>query len=140
MLCGKSHDLDVILDAEEAHQNAKKKKGNNNPRAAAAAATAPESYTEATPIEETTSPTLPPVVQPVPATVVVANEKFHSAYFDAFMTGTVFSYQLNKHKQEHIEEESINKIYLIGKDFPLKLEKSAFTKYSPEHERQRALS
>lgn len=152
MKCGKSHDLDLILDAEEAQLNSKKRKGNNSLAvslvqessteaeaiAADAVATSTSDTTPST--DETVTSTPPATVQPTPTAAVVSSEKFHSAYFDAFMTGAVFSYQLNSHSPEKIQAESVNKIYLIGKDIPLKLEKSAFTKYSPEHERQRALT
>ncbi|KAG0343483.1 Target of EGR1, member 1 (Nuclear) [Podila humilis] len=62
---------------------------------------------------------------------------FHSAYFDAFMTGTIFAHQLNEHYAEEMEKKAKNKIYLIGKSYPLNVEKSAFSKFSPSHERQR---
>lgn len=70
--------------------------------------------------------------------MVQPGEKFHSAYYDAFMTGTIFLHQLHHHEIETVESQARNKIYLIGKSFPLNVEKSTFTKYSPSHERQRA--
>ncbi|KAG0046127.1 Target of EGR1, member 1 (Nuclear) [Gryganskiella cystojenkinii] len=160
MQCGKSHDLDLILDAEEAQQENKRRKthkstqgstnNNNGDGSATPEESDPSSLTvvSPTPISTLAPESTPIAERTIAATVAFsavaitgpATEKFHSAYFDAFMTGTVFSFQLNKHTPEKIETESMNKIYLIGKDFPLKLEKSAFTNYSPAHERQRTMS
>ncbi|KAF9413649.1 Target of EGR1, member 1 (Nuclear) [Podila epigama] len=66
-------------------------------------------------------------------------EKFHSAYFDAFMTGTIFAHQMNVHGVEPVEHLARSKVYLIGKTFPLNVEKSIFTDYSPEHKRQHGM-
>ncbi|KAF9111196.1 Target of EGR1, member 1 (Nuclear) [Mortierella sp. AM989] len=164
MRCGKSHDLDMILDAEEEQRDSKKRKRQKNShvveevRRASSGndtfiASTAEVNGETTSLPETTGETsnspkarseaIPTMVTPAATTKSVENlvqlgEKFHSAYFDAFMTGTIFSHQVNQHKAEEVETKAKNKIYLIGKSFPLIVEKSAFAKYSPEHERQRA--
>ncbi|KAG0258272.1 Target of EGR1, member 1 (Nuclear) [Mortierella polycephala] len=168
MRCKRSHDLNLILDAEEEERDAKRRKRQKqkhddtdqkdagNPSADPDQAQQTENgCTEAS---DTTAPSvLPPTTTTVieataettstastavPATttesVVLPSEKFHSAYFDAFMTGSIFSHQLNQHKPEEIETQAKNRIYLIGKSFPLIVEKSAFAKFSPSHERQRA--
>ncbi|GJJ70732.1 target of EGR1 protein 1 [Entomortierella parvispora] len=53
MKCGKSHDLDVILDAEEARLNSKKRKGNKDD----AIPSAPESSTEEVAADEVATST-----------------------------------------------------------------------------------
>ncbi|KAJ3227524.1 Target of EGR1, member 1 (Nuclear) [Clydaea vesicula] len=71
-------------------------------------------------------------------------ENYHSACFDAFMTAFVFSHQRFKYehfiagdkhltKKETDFEFNKNKIYLMGKDFPLKIEKSMYSKFSSGH-------
>lgn len=206
MRCGKSHDLDLILDTEEKERDSKKRRkhkhepstveaqtlsqpetegapgttvessegagllslaeatvateagqpANNNTRSITPAATpitpavteAIASTTQPQPTVVLHQPTVEPSVSAVtsvstPVTketenVVQSGEKFHSAYYDAFMTGTIFLHQLHHHGIETVESQAKNKIYLIGKSFPLIVEKSNFTKYSPSHERQRA--
>ncbi|KAI8358098.1 ribonuclease CAF1 [Mortierella sp. GBAus27b] len=155
MRCGKSHDLDLILDMEEERNSRKRKKRKTNHDSAGskdAKAEHPSDNSaiktgdtnlgkDTVPMANEPSPSVMPAAIPVQAmeTAARSSEKFHSAYFDAFMTGTVFSHQLNKHLPENIETLAKNRIYLIGKDIPLIVEKSAFAKYSPEHERLRAL-
>lgn len=205
MRCGKSHDLDLILDAEEEERDSKKRRKQRHepstveaqtlsqletvviPRAtvelseAAGLASAKtiitpdaddltnstissttaatthvahvvtDATTTSTQPQSTSVPQQPTaglsafeptsVSTTVPKeaeNVVQPGEKFHSAYYDAFMTGTIFLHQLHHHKIETVESQARNKIYLIGKSFPLTVEKSTFTKYSPSHERQRA--
>ncbi|KAF9357643.1 Target of EGR1, member 1 (Nuclear) [Mortierella sp. AD094] len=151
MRCGKSHDLDLILDAEEEQRDSKKRKrqkqshdmaetqqagsvngASDTPPTGAMAETpsVPERSEPETATNTTAAKTVENSVQP--------GEKFHSAYFDAFMTGAVFSHQVNQHQAEEVDAKAKNKIYLIGKSFPLMIEKSAFAKYSLEHERQKA--
>ncbi|KAF9572122.1 Target of EGR1, member 1 (Nuclear) [Mortierella alpina] len=172
MRCGKSHNLDLILDAEEEQRDSKRRKRqkkslaaettvmDENPDAGTTTANggpdqelsadappsplavASSSTSLATDSTLPTSSTLPTTTTTVRNTkaaenVVQPGEKFHSAYYDAFMTGTVFAHQLNQHKPEEIEAQAKNKIYLIGKSFPLMVEKSAFAKFSPSHELQR---
>ncbi|KAF9429076.1 Target of EGR1, member 1 (Nuclear) [Entomortierella beljakovae] len=146
MKCGRSHDLDLILDAEEEQRSAKKRKVQKQSQIAVE--TQNVDLVHKTPnVSETSSignmnsrlmSTADATVKISDSSSVQTGEKFHSAYFDAFMTGTIFSYQLNHHGTEEIEAKSKNNIYLIGKNFPLKIEKSAFSKYSSEHERLKA--
>ncbi|KAG9321376.1 hypothetical protein KVV02_002108 [Mortierella alpina] len=172
MRCGKSHNLDLILDAEEQQRDSKRRKRqkrsltaeataiDENPDAGTTTAdggpdqehladTTPSSLTAAAPSTclATDAPLQPSTTTTTTTTtmrntraaenVVQPGEKFHSAYYDAFMTGTIFAHQLNQHKPDEIEAQAKNKIYLIGKSFPLMVEKSAFAKFSPGHERQR---
>lgn len=193
MKCGKSHDLDVILDAEEAALEAKKNKrrktkattndqvtsDNTTSQDDVVMSTASQNETSETSVNrpkedtENTTSGAPDVNRdstlenteastdtlPTPGTTKAMAqsladetlkrsspsrssdgapaENFHSAYFDAFMTGTIFAHQLNEHDAAEVEKSAKNKIYLIGKSFPLKIEKSAFSKFSPGHERQR---
>ncbi|KAF9948436.1 Target of EGR1, member 1 (Nuclear) [Mortierella alpina] len=172
MRCGKSHNLDLILDAEEEQRDSKRRKRQKKSLAAEAVDENPDAGTttanggpdqdhsaDAPPsslvassssaaLDDHANASLATEVPSQPSTtatrstraaenVVQPGEKFHSAYYDAFMTGTVFAHQLNEHKPDEIEAQAKNKIYLIGKSFPLMVEKSAFAKYSPGHERQR---
>ncbi|KAF9905661.1 Target of EGR1, member 1 (Nuclear) [Linnemannia zychae] len=205
MRCGKSHDLDLILDAEEKERDSKKRRKQKHepltiesqtfskPETAVAPGATMElsggagllltdpavavadsgslngsSDTPAVPVTpgtantntatvpqsttppQTSAPSQPPTTglphAALNATstketenIVQPGEKFHSAYYDAYMTGTIFLHQLHHHEVETVESQAKNKIYLIGKSFPLTVEKSSFTKYSPSHERQRAL-
>ncbi|KAG0296409.1 Target of EGR1, member 1 (Nuclear) [Dissophora globulifera] len=157
MRCGKSHDLDLILDAEEEQRDSKKRKKQKRRHDTTETGDGAEALSEKSEGASSEAPaitagtneakTATTTAMPAPMTsiarttenVVQPGEKFHSAYFDAFMTGTIFSHQLNQHTPELIEGQAKSKIYLIGKNFPLMVEKSAFSKYSAEHERQRAL-
>ncbi|KAF9203747.1 Target of EGR1, member 1 (Nuclear) [Haplosporangium sp. Z 27] len=147
MRCGKSHDLDLILDAEEERSSKKRKREKQSDGAAETLKSisvnevSAVEETTSTPQQQSTSTEVSVVTTSTKAVVensVQPGEKFHSAYFDAFMTGTIFSHQVNQHQAEEIETKAKNKIYLIGKSIPLIIEKSAFAKYSPEHERQKS--
>ncbi|KAF9131075.1 Target of EGR1, member 1 (Nuclear) [Mortierella sp. 14UC] len=204
MRCGKSHNLDLILDAEEKERDSKKRRKQKHEPSTVEAQTTSKPETAVTPgttvepsdgagslladaavavadsgglngssdtsaasvtpaTADTGAAAVPPSTTPSQAAaasqpiagpsppgpkpaatketenVVQPGEKFHSAYYDAFMTGTIFLHQLHQHEIETVESQAKNKIYLIGKPFPLTVEKSSFTKYSPSHERQRAL-
>ncbi|KAF9568147.1 hypothetical protein BGW38_008837 [Lunasporangiospora selenospora] len=169
MRCGRSHDLDLILDAEEEERDSKKRKRRKTAETEVAA---PPPTLESEPHKvDSQVQTVQPVSESLQTTATTSttatavapepsetraierslpelsvtesgrlpSEKFHSAYFDAFMTGTIFAHQMNIHSRSLIEIQARNKIYLIGKSFPLKIEKSVFSKFSPSHERQRVL-
>ncbi|KAG0291709.1 Target of EGR1, member 1 (Nuclear) [Linnemannia gamsii] len=205
MRCGKSHDLDLILDAEEKERDSKKRRKQKHEPSTVEAQTPSQLETAVIPkttvessegaglvsaktiitpdaddptkstissttaattlaaqaVTDVTTTSTQPQLTSVPQqptaglsasaltsvsttvskeaeNVVQPGEKFHSAYYDAFMTGTIFLHQLHHHEIETVESQARNKIYLIGKSFPLTVEKSTFTKYSPSHERQRA--
>jgi len=57
--------------------------------------------------------------------------KGHTAGFDAFMTGYIFAHYLCKFSS--CLSDLRNKVYLSGKDMPLLLTKSQFTKNSKQH-------
>ncbi|KAF9972045.1 Target of EGR1, member 1 (Nuclear) [Actinomortierella ambigua] len=140
--CEKSHDLDAILD----HEENKHKKASKKHRTGSVSEVSQKESDKETTLQATTMPATaitPTVVEDtaVPAVVAVPTiensaltpEKFHSAYFDAYMTGTVFSHQLNLHTRAVIEKEARSRVYLIGKSFPLVIEKSSYAQYSPGH-------
>ncbi|KAI9203680.1 ribonuclease CAF1 [Polychytrium aggregatum] len=60
-------------------------------------------------------------------------ETYHSACFDAYMTGFVYAHQAIAHESSIAQEK--NKIYLMGKDIPLKIELSGFAKRSEGHKK-----
>ncbi|KAJ3283721.1 Target of EGR1, member 1 (Nuclear) [Rhizoclosmatium sp. JEL0117] len=141
--CHKSHDLDAILDAEEleAQLNQRKKSksftdGSIDPvtvpttTSNTASATA---STEQTPIPIQSQTPLPPITPSL-------FETYHSACFDAYMTGYVFSVQQRMHPFESSSEfvkAHGNKLYLMGKDVPLHIVKSSFSRTSLEHRRKK---
>ncbi|KAI9095448.1 ribonuclease CAF1 [Phlyctochytrium arcticum] len=57
-------------------------------------------------------------------------EKYHSACFDAYMTGFIYTHQVMMHTTD--EPNFRNKIYLMSKTIPLLIHKSAFGKTSAE--------
>ncbi|KAJ3255552.1 Target of EGR1, member 1 (Nuclear) [Boothiomyces macroporosus] len=58
-------------------------------------------------------------------------EQTHSAVFDAYMTGYIFGHYLAS--EDHLLLKSQNRLYLIGKQMPLVIEKSKYAKCSPAH-------
>ncbi|KAF9157573.1 Target of EGR1, member 1 (Nuclear) [Actinomortierella ambigua] len=148
--CERTHDLDAILDHEESkhkktHKKQRMNEGSQNESEEDSTSRDPVSLPEtatAMKIAETTSPAplssssiVAPLAEAEPTieNSALTPEKFHSAYFDAYMTGTVFSHQLNLHTRTVIEKEARNRVYLIGKSFPLATEKSSYAQYSPGH-------
>jgi len=59
-------------------------------------------------------------------------ETYHSAYFDAFMTGYVFCCQCIECEEKILNSDHVNKLYVIGKSIPLLIRSSPYTKNS-EH-------
>ena len=55
----------------------------------------------------------------------------HSAIYDSYMTGYIFSHQILKNQE--LLKTSKNKLYLIGKSRPLLIEKSRFSQFSTGH-------
>ncbi|KAI8925502.1 ribonuclease CAF1 [Entophlyctis helioformis] len=72
-----------------------------------------------------------------PASAAISNlfETYHSACFDAYMTGFIFAHQCLAHPETTAEHG--NRLYLIGKSIPLRIEKSLYARTSDEHERKR---
>ncbi|KAI8907827.1 ribonuclease CAF1 [Gorgonomyces haynaldii] len=59
-------------------------------------------------------------------------EVYHSACFDAYMTGYLYW-----HQKDRLDLTCMNKVYLIGKQMPLAVEKSIYSNYSknvPTHQ------
>lgn len=185
--CPRSHDLDIILDQQEAEELQKKRQESNKKRFKKSNASGGEDATAAT--EESMAPVVVAVVEdqptgsadgriaatsslsskrvvPVKMSMATAAAKssvassyssvtntpqlpgsssgdtfetYHSAHFDAYMTAFVFARQklAGLVSPETISDPSVgdpkNKLYLMGKPIPLRIEKSAFVKYSKGH-------
>ncbi|KAJ3108453.1 Target of EGR1, member 1 (Nuclear) [Phlyctochytrium planicorne] len=151
-LCEKSHDLDLILDCEASANGQRKKKkaktvGDDStlqPKSVDA-----DAMQNHSPSSGEFKPTTPfvsqaPVVQTaaVDKTPVVEKssvfETYHSACFDAYMTGYVFCQQLLKYPK--LLSEHKNKIYLIGKERPLLIQQSSFAKMSDGHLKRKRMA
>ncbi|KAJ3055455.1 Target of EGR1, member 1 (Nuclear) [Rhizophlyctis rosea] len=177
--CNRSHDLDVILDAEMGKANGndrpkKKQKIEIEPLATSGGSDGDHSHdanglrefsgksepasqgpdgadfmnlTNSIP-ESIPSPTqsIPANLQPEPRATKAESapqpsdatlfEKYHSACFDAYMTGYIWAHQLLLFGKEKMETYQ-NCMYLIGKQFPLRIEKSKFAKTSSGHRSKR---
>jgi target of EGR1 protein 1 len=105
--CKRTHDLDIILDYELGPQLKKVRPVPNDPEKEVDKHISRQSEFTQT----------------------------HSAAFDAFMTGFIFAYQLIA--EENTLKDGRNRIYLIGKQIPLIIEKSRYTKVSKNHELKR---
>ncbi|KAJ3115423.1 Target of EGR1, member 1 (Nuclear) [Phlyctochytrium bullatum] len=132
-LCQQTHDLDVILDFELRISSKKSKTDTKSTTSTPTPNTAPT--TPAKPRPDTSK--LPHFPQPTPIPPADSSaslfETYHSACFDAFMTGFVFCHQLLEYPD--LLEEAKNKIYLIGKQRPLLIQRSEFAKLSAGHKR-----
>ncbi|KAI8851922.1 ribonuclease CAF1 [Chytridium lagenaria] len=142
--CEKTHDLDYILNYEasggkgfKAH---KKVKLENSDSAFS------ESQEISEPLEPTPLPTPQLQASHTAATPISSIsetpqnifETYHSAGFDAYMTGFIFCHQLICYPT--LLEDHKNKIYLIGKQRPLLIEKSTFAKMSDGHLKRKKVS
>ncbi|RIA97309.1 ribonuclease CAF1 [Glomus cerebriforme] len=127
MRCGNSHDLDFILDsqAKEAETKRKKRKLNQN-----RIQVSKDVYQSTEYVSASEPPTL------LPSTKPDQFEMYHSAYFDAYMTGFIFARQILKYSKTKVMNEYKNKLYLIGKNLPLLVEKSQFSKTSDGHNKK----
>ncbi|KAH9276355.1 hypothetical protein BASA83_001045 [Batrachochytrium salamandrivorans] len=155
--CPKSHDLEVILDWEEADsqaakdadniatkpekkdQQAKKKRrmGEDNGKAVDATGKATDDATlhsmeknnnaESLFLGSETDVDVKAALSPNPIF-----ETYHSACFDAYMTGFIFSHQYLEYPT--LMQEHGNRMYLIGKEMPIRVEKSIYTKTSQQHQ------
>jgi target of EGR1 protein 1 len=114
MDCASSHNLDLILDYEEA--------GRSKPGKRKVA----DMLYEGAYVTEIEM-----------AVLVDAQDKVHhTAYFDAYMTGCVFAHQRIMHRDEYEGDVPTlwrNRVYLIGKSLPLLFEKSQFSNFSAHH-------
>ncbi|RGB34790.1 ribonuclease CAF1 [Rhizophagus diaphanus] len=127
MKCGNSHDLDFILDeqAREAETRRKKRKLNQNQERL------PKDINQST---EYVSASEPPTL--LPSTKPDQFDMYHSAHFDAYMTGFIFARQMLKYGKTKVNNEYKNKLYLMGKNLPLLVEKSQFSKTSIGHNKK----
>ncbi|CAI2184630.1 17287_t:CDS:2 [Funneliformis geosporum] len=127
MRCGNSHDLDFILDeqAKEAGKKRKKRKLNQSQ---------PQTTREICQSTEHVSASEPPTL--LPSTKPDQFDTYHSAHFDAYMTGFIFARQILKYNKSKVMNEYVNKLYLIGKNLPLLVEKSQFSKTSDGHKQK----
>src|SRR3954470_10348334 len=130
MKCGNSHDLDFILDeqAKEAETRRKKQKLNQNQEQI------PKDIYRST---EHVSASEPPTL--LPSTKPDQFDMYHSAHFDAYMTGFIFARQILKYGETKVINEYKNKLYLIGKNLPLLVEKSQFSKTSDGHNKKQVM-
>ncbi|KAI8588900.1 CAF1 family ribonuclease-domain-containing protein [Geranomyces variabilis] len=176
--CGKTHDLDVILDAQAADAAAggsKKRMRRSGSRKEADGKVEGldgtplpansssgngldgevnpsdvENQQESEPQEEQAQPPdapFPPL-EPPPNP---ASQHFHSAGFDAYMTGFVFARHFAKFNTpstittntksppppRSLKDAIGNKLYLMGKQIPLLVEKSSFASTSVEFRRKK---
>ncbi|KAL1921747.1 uncharacterized protein VTP21DRAFT_10389 [Calcarisporiella thermophila] len=132
--CGKSHDLDLILNEEE-KERAHKKRSKQSPSNHEPILLGEQA--KSLPIESVVSPcpSLSPTTLPMPSFVSTAtSSSYHSAHMDSYMTGFVFAHQLLTYNEDTILHDHRNLLYLIGKSFPLRVAKSAFAKTSKGHE------
>ncbi|KAF0449770.1 ribonuclease CAF1 [Gigaspora margarita] len=138
MRCGNSHDLDFILNeqAKEVNSKRKRRKGSKNQS---------EEIRQAHMNEESSDNSIEHVSASMPPTVIPSTKpdqyyNYHSAHFDAYMTGFIFARQLMKYTSATVMNEYKNKLYLISKNIPLLVEKSQFSKTSIGHqEKQKSL-
>ncbi|TPX63169.1 hypothetical protein SpCBS45565_g06810 [Spizellomyces sp. 'palustris'] len=161
--CTKSHDLDIILDDElgassdgnsskrrrkrqkqddgpgfpEAEDLGRVEDGVDNEAVAKVNRDEEKSSVEApvsNPAISTLHTPMPTELHPPPPSDGTLFEKYHSACFDAYMTGFIFAHQLLEHGGgEQGAAELRNKIYLMSKPMPLLIQESKFSKTSEGH-------
>ena len=113
--CTKSHDIDQIL---------LKKEGKRWTKMAAAV----NGFSTSSP---TSSPMAKRNKKEAEAPKRFGNS--HRAGFDAFMTGFSMAAFLARKEKGDVASEHANKVYLVCKDFPLLIQKSAFANVSTSH-------
>ncbi|CAG8444530.1 8267_t:CDS:2 [Diversispora eburnea] len=74
---------------------------------------------------------LPPTL--IPSTKPDQYDNYHSAHYDAYMTGFIFACQLLKYSNITVLNNYKNKLYLMGKNMPLLVQKSEFSNTSVAH-------
>lgn len=140
MKCGKSHDLDFILDeqAREFENKRKRRKIDKNQQEEnlpkESDSTSPSSSSSTTTTTEHVSVSMPPTL--LPSTKPDQFDMYHSAHFDAYMTGFIFARQLLKYSDTKVLNEYRNKLYLMGRNLPLLVTKSQFSKTSIGHQKK----
>ncbi|KAI8900463.1 ribonuclease CAF1 [Globomyces pollinis-pini] len=137
--CIQSHDLDIILDFESQPQShiKKKLKGEEKKSKPVVAMDSDPTFkgdgkkTKATVANE--NELANQTDQDIPLFVSKASlfKQDHSACFDAYMTGYIFAHQLLT--EDEVLKFCKNRIYLIGKQMPLIIEKSRYSNFSQNH-------
>ena len=139
--CPKSHDIDIILDSEGSLASKKKRKRRKNKTSGENSCA--ESIMDTESISEQASETQSGSDQ---QGRMKGRVEGHRAGFDAFMTGFIFAFFTARYGHVNCVgtdtkitlgelgvEDFKNKVFLSGKDIPLHISKSAFTKNSKEH-------
>ena len=161
MKCGKSHDLDLILDYE-AEQEDRRKHHKFDSTLKISIKTKKDGDSSADVSPSSSSPTLETEhsslrfsvdnvkISAKAKTVNDRNhrrenslsvtprtkeniETYHAAHFDSYMTGFVFARQLLILSEVEVLNEHKNKLYLMNKDRPLLVQKSEFANTSEGH-------
>ncbi|CAG8480250.1 17249_t:CDS:2 [Acaulospora morrowiae] len=140
MRCGNSHDLDFILDEQAKAVKVKRKRRKNKNQEGESTKvhinerdTIDTSQTDPSgQSSEYVSASMPPTL--LPSTKPDQFDNFHSAHYDAYMTGFIFARQLLKFTSTTVLSQYKNKLYLMGKNYPLLIEKSEFAKTSIQHQ------
>ncbi|RHZ46318.1 hypothetical protein Glove_627g29 [Diversispora epigaea] len=154
MKCGFSHDLDLILDGQ-AKTTSKRKRKRGKPKKTSNEKLTKVHINERDTIIEETQETqegsnnsnnnlnnqnnhseyatvaFPPAL--IPSTKPDQYDNYHSAHYDAYMTGFIFACQLLKYSNITVLNNYKNKLYLMGKNMPLLVEKSEFSNTSVTH-------
>ncbi|KAL2912749.1 hypothetical protein HK105_207741 [Polyrhizophydium stewartii] len=148
--CPKSHDLDYILDWEETELASKltpkerdaaklrraKRKALAEAMSAASAPLAKRAATgHAGALASGAAASGQVVDAPAAAAPAASFETYHSACFDAFMTGYIFAHQQLRHAD--IMTKHRNRVYLIGKPMALRIEQSPYSRTSQQHNDKR---
>jgi target of EGR1 protein 1 len=139
--CKQSHDLEKVLDKELKENVTTFDQIKNNTQfrdhltqLAKKAFLNPSTVTNPITLHRIL-PKQPQEHQPLP----LSFNTHHSAQFDSFMTGYIFARYLHHPSfgKEYIwGEEFFNKLYIIGRDMPLKVEKIPYSNYSAGHKRK----
>ena len=135
--CHLSHDIDLIVSQKAAEQDKRRRKRKNCDSENNSGSKTPK-LDKALANGESISK-----FQESSKKIVKAGG--HRAGYDAFMTGFSLATFLVHHTQIPLSPQSwlapdlkteniVNKIYLVSKDFPLLLQKSAFAKCSVQHD------
>jgi target of EGR1 protein 1 len=133
--CKQSHDLDDILDEEEAAQSKRKRKRHSKKKDSTDAAF-PLTTTDTDKAQANQASPLQALATPATLALSASRSQGHRAGFDAFMTGYCFAYFSLMLGATKIQD-SKNKIYLSAKPFPLQI-RSQYTTASAEHSRKLA--
>ncbi len=145
--CYKIHDVDLILDYEEKKSEEpprkKRKRNKKNKREKQGEEEEEKKDNSHVSTEKIENDVEIEIEKPFPipdeSTVQAINDKeqnigsynsiAHHSSFDSYMTGYIFTRMLCSLKTT----ESENKVYLMGKNFPLLIQKSQFCDYSAPH-------